>query len=26
VLGERYDPQSTFTAEVRVTTCTSPGT
>jgi len=26
VLGERYDPQSAFTAEVRVTTCTSPGT
>jgi hypothetical protein len=26
VLGERYDPQSAFTAEVRVTTCTQPAT
>ena len=26
VLGERYDPQSAFTAEVRVTTCTPPAT
>ena len=26
VLGERYDPQAAFTAEVRVTTCTPPAT